>query len=350
MYHTSQKDLLNELMGFNRNKARKRGTGPQDESESENEEAMWEGDEICKLYICGWCPIRELERTPQQLGDCKKQHNHVAKMLFEKEPWKRQREYQREYIVFLERLGDELKDRLKQLDTRGREIAQRGESFRISKRQAEVQQQLAEYLQQLKALGDDEDVKKMSLEYAIKGCKTKLQKFQEKASMEQLENEYKRLVWKCETCGSMLENKQFLIDKHKFGKMHRFWLTFPEKLAEARAVWRKNIDDPNLRGSASGSDNDDMAHSPSPSPPPGVQKRPKFTEEPQAQENDSPASELDDDIPTEASAAEMSMGSRSGSSRSRSYSDSRSGSSASGSFSRSRSYERERQAEKMRNG
>jgi len=95
----SNRDLLDELMGKDRN------VHP---SQKTRKPVHFSDPDICKFYICGFCPNELFTNTKSDLGPCKKSHDDNCKEEFQNVKAKGTYPYERDFIHFLERLVDDL--------------------------------------------------------------------------------------------------------------------------------------------------------------------------------------------------------------------------------------------------
>jgi hypothetical protein len=96
--------LLDELMGKDRNKPStakpSRGTHFSD-------------PEVCKHFLCAFCPNELFTNTKSDLGTCTKIHDETLKSEYQRSGKKDQYPYEREFGRYLERLIDDLDRRIK---------------------------------------------------------------------------------------------------------------------------------------------------------------------------------------------------------------------------------------------
>jgi len=96
--------LLDELMGRDRNLL---------PDEKTNTEMRFDDEQVCKYYICGFCPHNLFTNTKSDLGECKLLHDDLMKEQWEKFEHKERYTYESDFIRYLERLVGDLDKRIK---------------------------------------------------------------------------------------------------------------------------------------------------------------------------------------------------------------------------------------------
>jgi len=96
--------LLDELMGRDRNLL---------PDERTNTEMRFDDNQVCKFFICGFCPHDLFTNTKSDLGECKLLHDDAMKDQWEKCTHKERYPYESDFIRFLERLVGDLDKRIK---------------------------------------------------------------------------------------------------------------------------------------------------------------------------------------------------------------------------------------------
>ncbi|KAL3319123.1 Luc7-like protein 3 [Cichlidogyrus casuarinus] len=102
MAWASQAALLDELMGRNRNAA------PTDKVK----EPHWSDDDICKFYICAFCPHELFVNTKSDLGPCTNVHEEKMRDAYLKSSRSGKMGYEEEFAKFLQGLVDECDRRI----------------------------------------------------------------------------------------------------------------------------------------------------------------------------------------------------------------------------------------------
>jgi len=96
--------LLDELMGKDRNA-----------SEKGSRATHFSDPEICKYFICGFCPNELFINTKSDLGACKKKHDEACREEYQacSQKEKDKYPYERDFYRYLNRLIDELDRKIK---------------------------------------------------------------------------------------------------------------------------------------------------------------------------------------------------------------------------------------------
>jgi len=97
--------LLDELMGADRNML--------SEEKKRNRRNFFD-ENVCKYFLCGFCPHDLFTNTKSDLGPCPKSHDEVLKREWENCPTKSRYPYESDFIRFLERQVNELDRRIEQ--------------------------------------------------------------------------------------------------------------------------------------------------------------------------------------------------------------------------------------------
>jgi hypothetical protein len=100
----STRALLDELMGKERNAPLSKRT---------NKDAHFSDPDVCKPFICGFCPNELFTNTKSDLGPCTKSHDDNIRIMYQEARDKDKYPYQKEFIRTLEHLVDDLDRRIK---------------------------------------------------------------------------------------------------------------------------------------------------------------------------------------------------------------------------------------------
>ncbi|CAH1795377.1 unnamed protein product [Owenia fusiformis] len=103
MAAAAQAALLDELMGRNRNFA------PNDKSH----EAHWSDDQVCKHFLCGFCPCELFVNTRADLGTCEKLHDDSLKKDYENSSRNGKMGYEEDFIRYLQSLLSDVERRIR---------------------------------------------------------------------------------------------------------------------------------------------------------------------------------------------------------------------------------------------
>ncbi|KAA0188066.1 putative mrna binding protein [Fasciolopsis buskii] len=99
----AQKALLDELMGKNRNACNgENANGPH-----------WSDDDVCKSFLCGFCPHELFVNTKTDLGPCSKTHDERMKEAYERSKRCGKMGYEDEFVRYLKRLLEDVEKRIR---------------------------------------------------------------------------------------------------------------------------------------------------------------------------------------------------------------------------------------------
>ncbi|VDP89766.1 unnamed protein product [Echinostoma caproni] len=97
------KALLDELMGKNRNACNgENANGPH-----------WSDDDVCKSFLCGFCPHELFVNTKTDLGPCPKTHDERMKEAYERSKRYGKMGYEEEFVRYLKRLLEDVEKRIR---------------------------------------------------------------------------------------------------------------------------------------------------------------------------------------------------------------------------------------------
>ncbi|XP_064637060.1 luc7-like protein 3 [Lineus longissimus] len=207
--------LLDELMGKSRN------LGASDKRNETN----WDDPQVCKYFLCGFCPHELFVNTRADLGNCNKQHDDALKQSYEADPKFGRVGYEDEFFRFLQGLVYDVDRRIKRGHQRLALNSMQGNTFaphHVNKE--EKVQVLSERINEL--VGQAEEL----------GCEGKVEEAQGLMNLcEQLKDERNHLETQmnvsmpqlkemevCEVCGAFLivgDAKQ-RAEEHLMGKQH----------------------------------------------------------------------------------------------------------------------------------
>jgi len=235
------KAILDELMGKDRNLL-----------PTEKKRAVHFSDpEICKHFICGFCPSELFTNTKSDLGACNKNHDEGCKQEYQRYRSKEDYPFEKEFITYLERLVDELDRRIK----RGHErLDHQDDKTDVpvtgvgSEKLTAMSSKIQSILQQIEDLGEegkvDESQQLMSVIDQIKAEQELLVLTggDRPSSISQQEKRMKV----CEICGAFLVigDTEKRISSHLDGKQHIGYALIRKTIEE----YRKSHRDEDRRG------------------------------------------------------------------------------------------------------
>ncbi|KAF7234594.1 hypothetical protein EG68_11457 [Paragonimus skrjabini miyazakii] len=99
----AQKALLDELMGKNRNACNgENASGPH-----------WSDDDVCKYFLCGFCPHELFVNTKTDLGPCPKTHDDRMKDAYKRSKRCGKMGYEDEFVYYLKHLLEDVDKRIR---------------------------------------------------------------------------------------------------------------------------------------------------------------------------------------------------------------------------------------------
>jgi len=220
--------LLDSLMGSHRNVNREEAKARKGNNFKE--------DNICKLYLIGFCPQHEglFHSTKRDIGKCSKVHSEAMKSEFEEHPDKEKymREYKRQLKNYLEELvrgADERVAREKRNIQAAKQLIEEAGPNEIAKAEIKKQNdQAAALFLEAETLAEDGkfNESKVKLELA-EGIKKKAGDWEEKARAAHTEEV-------CKVCGSRTESGDLSKAKfrHEDGKIHAGFVKIRQWLAD----------------------------------------------------------------------------------------------------------------------
>jgi len=207
------KSLLNKLMGSDRDLL-------PDEKRNKPSRHFSER-EVCKYYICGFCPHDLFVNTRSDLGECKKIHDEELRRQWDACTEKEKFRYEDEYIRYLEKLVADLERKMKKSQSTLNRRKTKDENNLMDSAQLEQLDKRSEELFKTMAKYSEEN----QLEEANKTM----------AELEELKKQKKELTDKiesgsqekrmelCQICGAYLVigDTEKRISSHLDGKQHK---------------------------------------------------------------------------------------------------------------------------------
>jgi len=229
----SQRALLDSLMGAHRN---------HDEDEEPVQKKNWRDDDVCKYFLCGFCPHDLFVNTKADLGQCNwPVHSEELRKEFENEKSSRKEKYERRFLAVLEDIVRLLerkiqrgKERIsvdKDVESETEENLTREQRDRIE----EIDTQVEDFTRTMEIYGDEGKVEEaqellMKVEQLTKD-KTAIIT----ASISNLERSQEvRKMTVCEVCGAflVLNDAEVRVDAHLRGRTHQGFKIVRDKIEE----------------------------------------------------------------------------------------------------------------------
>jgi len=224
----STRALLDELMGKDRNAM---------PAQRSNRDIHFSDPEICKFYICGFCPNDLFTNTKSDLGPCTKLHDDHCKQMFQESPKRNTYPYERDHVRFLERLIDDLDRRIKKGHDR-LDVQDDKAEIPLTVENAEKVRAISEKIQtllaQIEDLGEEGKVdESQQLMKVVDRLKTEKEQIIQGNDNRPLSANEKRMKV-CEICGAFLvvgdTEKRML--SHLDGKQHQGFALIRKTVAD----------------------------------------------------------------------------------------------------------------------
>jgi len=234
---------LDELMGKDRNLL--------PSQKSRNSQLHFSDKNVCKYFICGFCPHDLFTNTRSDLGSCPYVHDELCREEWEKYSKKSQYPYETEFYSYLERLICDLDRKIK----RGLErLEHQNEtpSGPFSKETEEkidaLRERIVVLLKQVETLGEEGRLEESQ---ALLKLVDQLKTEEEQLKSGERAGQQEKRMKVCEVCGAFLVigDTEKRVQSHLEGKQH---LGF-EKIRSALEEYRK-------RGFGKASSLDDRDH------------------------------------------------------------------------------------------
>jgi len=220
--------LLDELMGKDRNLL---------PADRQNRGLHFSDAEVCKYFICGFCPNELFVNTKSDLGPCTKVHDEACKQEFQSSKKKNTYPFEREFLQYLERLIDDLDRKIKKGHER---LDHQEDPYQPSGENAEkigaISSRIQLLLKQVEDLAEagnvDESQMVMKQVDVLKTEKEQIQLLSEARSVTSQEKRMKV----CDICGAFLVvgDTEKRIQSHLEGKQHQGYALIRKTLEEIR--------------------------------------------------------------------------------------------------------------------
>jgi len=213
-----------------------------DEDQEPVHKKNWRDDDVCKYFLCGFCPHDLFVNTKADLGQCNwKVHCEELRTEFESQKSSRKEKYERRFLAVLEDIIRLLERRIqrsreritidKPPDSETEENLTREQRDRLE----EIDTQVEDYTEKMEDLGNEGKVEEaqellMKVEQLMKD-KTSIIT----ASISNLERTQEvRKMTVCEVCGAflVLNDAEVRVDAHLRGRTHQGFKMVRDKIDE----------------------------------------------------------------------------------------------------------------------
>lgn len=230
----SQRALLDSLMGAHRNH----------DGEEPIDKKHWRDDDVCKFYLCGFCPHDLFVNTKSDLGPCdKKVHSDQLRRDFEGQKSSRKEKYERRFLTFLQDIVYVLERKIQ----RGRQrislekIVDSDKEENLSSAQQErveeIDTLMEDYTEKMEDLGNEGRVEEaqellMKVEELTKEKTAITTSSSSMLDMQRIQEGKKMTV--CEVCGAflVLNDAEIRVDAHLRGRTHQGFKMIRDKIDE----------------------------------------------------------------------------------------------------------------------
>jgi len=228
----SQRALLDSLMGAHRNL---------DDDDEPVHKKNWRDDDICKYYLCGFCPHDLFVNTKSDLGQCENIHDDELRKEFEGQKSSRKEKYERRFLVFLQDIVHTLERRIQRgkerisVDKNDDSGNEEGLSREQRDRLEEIETQVEDYTEQMEDLGTEGKVEEAQ-ELLIKVEQLNKEKISLTSSsiniVDRIQEGRKMTV--CDVCGAflVLNDAEIRVDAHLRGRTHQGFTMVRDKIDE----------------------------------------------------------------------------------------------------------------------
>jgi len=220
--------LLDELMGNDRD------IHP---SEKKRKDLKFDDAEICKYYICSFCPHELFTNTKSDLGPCPKIHYDVCKQEWQIFDKKYRYSFEGDFIRFLERLINDLDRRIK----RGHERLDHQDdepnmpvTVENKEKIESINQRCDEIVKQIEELGEEGRVEEANaLMKTLEGLKQEKEALLRSNEVKAISSQERRMRV-CEICGAFLVigDTEKRTASHLEGKQHQGYHLIRETLKD----------------------------------------------------------------------------------------------------------------------
>eukprot|EP00884_Botryococcus_braunii_P001837 jgi/Botrbrau1/11654/Bobra.168_2s0011.1 len=231
--------MLDELMGQDRD-----GTGPKVKKK-------FTDSDICKYYLCGFCPYEEFLRTKHDVGPCPNVHDDACKADWEalEDNVRARYSYEADLKKYLERLMVDLKAKIKRNEERLSAVEKPILLPDDAARVAAIQEQIQEALVRSELLAEQGDIDGSAVAASqaetLKTQKDKIEEEGLKKSSGGTARYGQQEV--CPLSGVIVNREESRMRDHKAGRNYRAWCLTHEKYKELEELFKKREEERSKR-------------------------------------------------------------------------------------------------------
>lgn len=230
---TALSALVDQLMGKDRN------AGPNEK----RSEIRWDTEDVCKHYLCGFCPAELFTNTRSDLGMCSKSHDERAKKAYEKSSKYMKMGYEEEFLRYLQQCWQEVERRIRRNHQRLQLSEEKskmnlGGNTETDEKIKELNDRITKMLKDIEELGGQGEVAQaQAMNKVCEQLKEEREQLQSQKGgiMDQFSVQEKQMEV-CEVCGAFLivGDAQSRVDDHLMGKQHMGYAKIKAAIAELK--------------------------------------------------------------------------------------------------------------------
>ena len=216
--------MLDELMGKDRDLLPEEGS----------RQKGFEDSEVCKFYICGFCPHDLFTNTKMDLGACAKIHDDALVEMYKKSSRFRKMGYEEDFLRFLQTIQSDCERRIKRANQRLAQAPNQNLGNPKTSSLQIIESKISALLEKVETLGGEgkvEEAQGMMREIdQLRKDKDNLQ------SHIQMDNPNEKQMEVCAICGAFLivGDAPSRVDDHLKGKQHTGFAKVRSAIAEFR--------------------------------------------------------------------------------------------------------------------
>lgn len=229
----SQRALLDSLMGVHR-----------DNDDDEPVDKMhWRDEDVCKYYLCGFCPHDLFVNTKSDLGPCDKIHDDQLRREFSEERDSTKDRYERRFLAFLQDIVYLLERKIQRgrarINLEASQDSSAEDNLTNSQRDRldEIEDKIEDFTAEMEELGNEGKVEEaQDLLLKVENLKKESQTLKA-AAQSGMQDPSKKLSV-CDVCGAFLMNdaesrsSNPTTDAHLSGRTHTGFQLVRDKIDE----------------------------------------------------------------------------------------------------------------------
>ncbi|EDO31275.1 predicted protein [Nematostella vectensis] len=216
--------LLDELMGSDRDLA----------PDQKGKRAHWSDSEVCKHFLCGFCPSELFVNTRSDLGPCEKLHDEKMKTAYEQSSRCGRMGYEEEFLRYLQNIMSDVERRIR----RGHQRLDGAQNKPDNEKEKMLTEKINSLIDQVEQLGCEGKVEEAQ---GVMKLIEQLKEEREQLSgtprdMTSMMTSQEKQMEVCEVCGAFLivGDAQTRVDDHLMGKQHMGYAKIKNTLEEMK--------------------------------------------------------------------------------------------------------------------